>query len=134
MKELFYLDEDLIIKLNKDAIKLFGVKKGDKHELLSFRKLSKAVNDYESFEGDFYDKAVMLLKGIVKAHAFASANRRTAFLAVTYFANRNKQKVFIDDNPHNSKIMIGIRENYYTDKELKEWIENGKKIKEFKRY
>ena len=38
----------------------------------------------------------------------------------------------IEDNPSQARIMTGVREGFYTDKELKEWIEHGK-IKEFKR-
>lgn len=121
MKDLVYLDEEIIIQLNIDALKLFETKKGDSHKLLSYSKLHNAVLICEEFEGDFYDKAVILLKGIVKAHAFASGNRRTAFLVVNYFGDINKQKIFIADNPSNSKVMIGIRENYYSHEELKKW-------------
>ncbi len=36
------------------------------------------------------------------------------------------------NNIKNSKIMIGIRENYYSNNEIKNWIKNGK-IRKFER-
>ncbi len=44
----------------------------------------------------------------------------------------NGERFYIPDTEHNVKIMIGIRENYYIQKEIKEWIKHGK-IKAFKR-
>jgi len=41
-------------------------------------------------------------------------------------------KFNIPDTINNVKVMIGIRENYYSQNEIKEWIKNGK-IKKFKR-
>lgn len=125
-----YLDIEHIIFFNKEALRIWKVKKGDKHEILSYAKLLKVINDYKELEGDFYDKAVHLIKGITKAHAFASGNRRTAIISVVIFALENKQKVFIPDNPTNSRVLLGIRYNYYTDEEIKEWIKHGK-IKEY---
>jgi death-on-curing family protein len=86
----------------------------------------------ENKEGDLYDKAIVLLKGLVQKHPFASGNRRTAFIAAKDFVMSNKGKFGIQDDPKNAKVMQGAREKYYSDEELKEWIRNGK-IREFKR-
>jgi prophage maintenance system killer protein len=69
---------------------------------------------------------------IIKYHAFASGNRRTAFIVTKYFLSKNKGKIKIKDDPTNAKVMQGIRENYYTIEEIKEWIKNGQ-IKPFER-
>ena len=44
----------------------------------------------------------------------------------------NDENVKIPDDPSNSCVMTGIREGYYSDAEIKEWIQHGK-IREFKR-
>ena len=62
---------------------------------------------------------------IVQKHAFASSNRRTAFVAAKDFLIKNRAKFNIKDDALNSKIMIGIREGYYADSEIKEWIKHG---------
>ncbi len=73
-----------------------------------------------------------MLKGLIQKHAFASGNRRTAFLATKYFLQENKEKFGPKDDSSKSKVMIGIREQYYSDEEIKEWLKNGK-VKEFSR-
>ena len=69
---------------------------------------------------------------MIKQHAFASGNRRTAFIITKHFLTINGKEFNITDNPDFAQIMTGIRENYYTDEEIKNWIQHGT-IKEFKR-
>ncbi len=72
------------------------------------------------------------MKELIKSHAFSSGNRRTAFIATKYFILENKAKFKIKNVESNARIMQGIRENYYSLNEIKEWIKNGE-IKPFKR-
>ena len=72
------------------------------------------------------------MKGIISAHAFASGNRRTAFLTTKGFLFVNKAKFKIKNDPMYAKVMTGIREGYYSDDEIVGWLKNGK-IREFKR-
>lgn len=72
------------------------------------------------------------MKELVQRHAFASSNRRTAFITAVDFVRSNNGKFRIADNPLNAKVMLGIRENCYSDEEIMEWIRNGK-IREFER-
>lgn len=44
----------------------------------------------------------------------------------------NDAKLGISDDAQNARVMTGIREGYYSDGEIKEWIENGR-IKKFER-
>ena len=132
MNNLDYPTENLIIEYNALAITMFEVKKADKSEVMSRTKISFAINECKKKEGDIYDKAAVLLKGLIKAHAFASGNRRTAFIATLDFVKQNKGKFNIKDEPHNAKVLTGIREGYYSHDDIKEWIKNGK-IKKFER-
>ncbi len=132
MNKIYYPSVERIIEFNALVLTLISVKKADQPHVLSQVKLMEVVDACKSKEGDIYDKAVLLLKGLIKKHAFASGNRRTAFLVVKGFLLENKAKFYIKDDLLNAKIMTGIRENYYSDEEIKEWIKNGK-IKEFKR-
>lgn len=90
------------------------------------------MDDCEEYEGDIFDKAVILLKGLIQKHPFASGNRRTAFIVTKYFLQINNKKFGIKDQEKQARVMQGIRERYYSDNEIKEWIKNGK-IREFKR-
>ena len=69
---------------------------------------------------------------MIQKHPFASGNRRTAFIAVKDFLLKNNELLGIKDNPEQARIMIGIRENFYKDEELKEWLKHGK-IRKFER-
>ena len=124
--------ENKIIELNILILTLIKVKKADQAKVLSKVKILKILHNCEQEIGDIYDKAAVLMIGLVKEHPFASGNRRTAFIATKYFIKENNGKFNIKDNPEYAKVMLGIRENYYSHQEIKEWIKNGK-IKAFKR-
>lgn len=130
--KILYQMRAQIIEYNVIALEILKIKKADKSKVLSLKKIDEALEECKQVEGDIYDKAVVLLTGLIKKHPFASGNRRTAFIAIKDFLLMNKAKFGIKDDPNNAKIMLGIRENFYSKKELKEWIHHGK-IREFKR-
>jgi death-on-curing family protein len=131
-KDLAYLTVEKVIEYNILAINLIKIKKADKAEVLSRSRLIEVVEGCKELKGDVYDKAVFLLKGLIQKHSFASGNRRTAFIAVKDFLLSNGEKFGVADNPEQAKIMTGIRENFYKDEELKEWLRHGK-IRKFER-
>ncbi|MBI3034361.1 Fic family protein [Candidatus Woesearchaeota archaeon] len=82
-------------------------------------------------EGDIFDKAVTLLKGLIQAHPFESGNRRTAYVVAESFIKLNGGNSK-SDNGKNARTLQGIREGYYTDAEIRKWFIKGE-IREFKR-
>lgn len=131
-KEPVYLTVERIIEYNILAIKIIQVKKSDKAEVLSRSRLMEIVEGCKEENGDIYDKAVVLLKGLVKKHPFASGNRRTAVISVKDFLLLNEETFGIKDDPDQARVLVGVRENFYKDEELKEWLKNGK-IRKFER-
>ena len=131
-KEIIYPTTEKIIEYNALALVLIKVKKADKPHILSKSRLVEIIEGCKKAEGDTYDKAVYLLKRLIQQHPFASGNRRTAFIATKDFVIINKMRFGIKDDPKQAKVMTGIREGFYTDDEIKEWIKNGK-IREFTR-
>ena len=132
IKRTKYLGIQEIIEFNILALTLIKTKKADKSELLSYQKLKQIVAGCKKLRGDAYDKSVYLLKNMIQQHPFASGNRRTAFVITKHFLLSNNIEFNIADNPGYARIMTGIREHYYTDDEIKNWISNGQ-IREFKR-
>ena len=130
--ELIYPTLEQIIEYNFLVLEMIKVKKADEPKVLSRSKIVDVINGCKAHEGDVYDKAIILLKGLIQKHPFASGNRRTAFIVTKDFVITNKHKFGIKDEPSHAKTFQGIREDYYTDQEIKEWIKYGK-IKEFKR-
>ncbi len=127
-----YPTPEKIIEYNMLVLNMVRVKKADRVEVLSRARIVKVVNQCKGIDGNIYDKAVCLIKGLIQEHCFASGNRRTAFVTAKDFVNSNGERFRIKDDPKYARIMQGIRENYYTDEEIKGWIENGE-IKRFKR-
>jgi death-on-curing family protein len=117
---------------NTIAIEMFRKSKQDRAKTISLSYIQKAIDKVKMNPGDIYDKAALLLYELTRVHAFESGNKRTAFLTTKKFVLKNEGKFNIPDTINNVKVMIGIRENYYSQNEIKEWIMNGK-IKKFER-
>ena len=132
MAKIVYPTTDKVVEINKIVLEKIKIKKADKPVLLSYNALKEAIESCENRHGDIYDKAACLLKGIVQKHPFASGNRRTAFVATEDFLVENKAEAKFKNSPEEAKIFKGIRERYYTDEEIVNWIKKGE-IREFKR-
>ena len=130
--EINYPTVEHIIEFNHLALALVKVKKADKPVVLSKPKLLEIFEECQNAQGDVYDKAVVLLNGIVKKHPFASGNRRTAILVTKDFLHDNNAVLGIKDEPGQARVLLGIREGFYTNEEIKEWIKHGK-IRSFER-
>ena len=117
IKEIVYLTTTKVGEFNLLAINIIKAKKADRFAILNKAKLIGIINDCEELEGDVYDKAVCLLKGIIQKHPFASGNRRTAFIACKDFLELNGAEIKISDEPSQAKTMQGIRENFYDDED-----------------
>lgn len=120
-----------IIETNKRLLADIKIKRADKHEVLARTKIEKAIKVTKEIKGDIYDKASELLKQLIQAHPFASGNRRTAFIVSENFLISNGRASSVGDN-FEAYILQGIRENYYTNKDIKNWLIYGK-IHRFKR-
>lgn len=132
MEKLIYPSENKIIENNFLGLQLIKVKKADQSKVLSHSKIEDIIKECKNKEGDVYDKAVILLKEIVRKHPFSSGNRRTAFIPAKEFLLNNNHQFNINDDPSYARVMLGIREDFYSDDELKDWIKNGK-IRKFER-
>ena len=132
MDLLNYPSVEEIQYYNTIAIEMFRKSKHDEAKIISFSYIEKAIEKVKNKHGNLYDKAALMLYELTRIHAFESGNKRTAFLTTKKFVIKNEGKFNIPDSTHNVKVMIGIRENYYSLNEIKEWIKNGK-IKEFRR-
>ncbi|HIH19805.1 TPA: type II toxin-antitoxin system death-on-curing family toxin [Candidatus Micrarchaeota archaeon] len=132
LESVIYPSVEKIIEYNLLAISLIKAKKGDKAQVLSKERLASLLEECKTLNGDVYDKAVFLLASLIRKHPFASGNRRTAFIVTKAFLIENGVSFNVKDDPSQARVMTGIREGYYSNEEIKEWIQHGK-IREFKR-
>ena len=109
-KRIIYPTIEEIVTTNKKVLEINKAKKADKHEVLSYQKISDIIKKVKSKKGNIYSKAAVLLKELTLAHAFASGNRRTAFTVTANFIYKN-EKIFLTkkDNKENFEIFKKIR-------------------------
>jgi prophage maintenance system killer protein len=127
------LTVDEIIWMNEYVLHTFPAKRADRHEVLNYDGLLKLMVSIQRSHNHFYAKATMLLIGLIRGHFFASGNRRTALQAVGTFATLNRRKVYIWRIRFIRQVLIGIREQYYSDEEIKMWVKQGD-IRPFNRF
>ena len=132
MDLLNYPTVEEIQYFNTIAIEMFRKSKHDEAKTINVSYIEKAVEKVKNKQGNIYEKAALIMYELTRIHAFESGNKRTAFLTTKKFVIKNEGKFNIPDSTDNVKVMIGIRENYYSLDEIKEWIKNCK-IKEFRR-
>lgn len=132
MKTMIYPTTERIIEYNLLVLNIIKVKKADKPEVLNKQKIIDIVKQCKELNGDIYDKAAFLMMSLIQQHPFASGNRRTAFIVTKDFLMTNKGKFKIKDDPKYARVMLGIREKFYKDGEIKEWLRTGD-INEFRR-
>src|SRR3989338_3147794 len=121
MATLRYLTPEKVEEYNTLVLSMLKIKKADRPMLLSRKRLLMVLEGCKEAEGDLYDKAAVLLTGIIQKHPFASGNRRTAFIAAKAFIVVNGGRFMLKDEPAQAHIMVGIREGYYAHQEVKEW-------------
>ena len=132
MEKIVYPTPEKIIEYNLLVLSIIKVKKADKPKVLSRSKIVDVIEDCKNLDGDIYDRAVFLMKSLVQKHPFASGNRRTAFIVTKDFLIANHSMFNIKDDPRYARVMVGVRERFYKDEEIKQWILAGE-IREFKR-
>ena len=121
-----------IIEINRKVLQEIKVKKADRSALMPLGEkiLENIIEAAKHKDGDMYDKAVILLKGLIQKHPFESGNRRTALVTTASFLEVNGEKLNIT---HDISILQGIRERYYKEEEIKKWLQGGE-MREFKRW
>lgn len=130
--EIIYPTTEEIINYNKYVLEKIKVKKADAPKVLSELKLREIISKCENLKGDVYDKASLLLEGLIQGHVFASGNGRTALFITIKFLLDNKAEPMIKNEAKYAKVLTGIREGFYSRIQIKNWLKNGQ-IQEFSR-
>jgi death-on-curing family protein len=132
MSEIIYPSVEELMEVNKLVLEEIRVSKHDKIGVLPSGMviLGGIVKNTKDEEGDVFDKAIVLLKGIIQRHPFDSGNRRTGIVSAAAFLEVNGKKLEIMEE---TDYIQGVRERYYKDSEIKKWMKGGK-IREFDRF
>lgn len=122
-RKITYPDVDSIKYINK-IVNLMSIRKADQYQLLMSDKfIDNIIKDVKKCKGDVYEKGALLLKNLIKAHGFASGNKRTAFITLTYFLTKNRGKVRFKNFDEVEKILRNIQ--LYDAAEISNWLRKG---------
>ena len=130
--EITYPSVEQIIEFNVLVLELIKAKKADRAEVKSKIKILHAIEACKEDIGNIYKKAAVLLLELVRMHPFASGNRRTAFIVTKDFLLENNAIFMVPNDASNARILLGVREGFYTSEEIADWLKHGK-IKPFTR-
>jgi death-on-curing family protein len=126
-----YLNEEDLIRINKSVLN-FKQKKADSHSILKPGALHNVVEKHKTTSGDTYDIAADVMRDVVQAHPFASGNKRSGLMSAATFLHNNKLTMNKEVSKADPNVLIGVKENYYTHRELRDWLQHGD-IRRFKR-
>ncbi len=125
--DIKYLTLEESIESNRRVLKEINVRKADRHEVLAKVALTGILDAVEKLPGDVFDKATTLLTELIRKHCFGIGNKRTAYAATHLFLKANGKQLNAVQDP---RILIGIREGFYNNGEIKNWLK-GNAIREF---
>ncbi|TGA98970.1 type II toxin-antitoxin system death-on-curing family toxin [Sporolactobacillus shoreae] len=129
MKEILFLSENDLIFINSILIKKYTPSEqiGVKEPSL----LNSAVNrpKQSAFGQDaystIYEKAAALFQSVVQNHPFYNANKRTGFVGMVTFLNKNNIRFdATDDEVIDFTVRISDQQNKIGIAEASTWIEN----------
>jgi len=126
---IVYPSVEELIETNKRVLREIRAKRADRHHVLSRPSLEATLRQVKLEGNDLYEKAAILLTQLVRSHAFASGVRRTAYVASISFLRANGEHPSVI---HDSKILTGIREGFYTMDEVVNWL-RGNVVRKFVR-
>ena len=117
-------DTNEIISINKSILEEFPQKKADRHHVLSYAKIAIAVQHANEHQ-EPYAVAAELLVQLVRAHAFASGNKRTSFFCARNVLASVGAPFNILDKAENARVLIGVREGFYNQTDIEKWLRTG---------
>ena len=128
-KRLWYPKIMDIKENNQRVLGIYQASKADRHKMTGSYNLPPVLKEVKSNKGDVYEKASILLRGINKAHAFSSANKRTAYFTANEFIARNEGFLIAKKRDNQREISVKVREGRIADKEIANWLKYADKNK-----
>lgn len=126
-KRLWYPKINDIVNNNKKVIEIHKETKAERHQIRGTYNLPKVIKEAKRTKCDVDCKAAILLRGINQAHAFGSANKRTAYFTANQFICKNKGYLLAKKREKQKEIAIKVREGRITDKEIAHWLKYADK-------
>jgi death on curing protein len=122
MAEPLWMDQDLLVSLHDEILRVTGGASGVRDEGLLNSALARPVNRY-AYEGvvDIVELAATYAVGIASNHPFVDGNKRAAFMALGLFLEDNGLRL-IAAQADATEAMIGVAHGEIDISALTAWL------------
>jgi death-on-curing family protein len=123
VKDFVYPSKEFVVFVN-EIVSVMSARKADRHKILRSDAFIDAILDeVQNMDGDLFEKAARLLMRFIKAHGFASGNKRTAFIVATHFISANGGRARIKNFEQAEKVLKNVRR--FETSDIVEWLRKG---------
>jgi len=122
MSEPLWMDQDLLVRLHDELLRVTGGASGIRDEGLLNSALARPVNRY-AYEGvaDIVELAATYAVGIASNHPFVDGNKRAAFMALGLFLEDNGLRLTATQDAA-TEAMLGVARGEVDIPTLIEWL------------
>lgn len=122
MSEPLWMDQDLLVRLHDELLRVTGGASGIRDEGLLNSALARPVNRY-AYEGvaDIVELAATYAVGIASNHPFVDGNKRAAFMALGLFLEDNGLRLTATQDDA-TEAMLGVARGEVDIPTLIEWL------------
>jgi len=122
MSEPLWMDQDLLVRLHDELLRVTGGASGIRDEGLLNSALARPVNRY-AYEGvaDIVEMAATYAVGIASNHPFVDGNKRAAFMALGLFLEDNGLRLTATQDDA-TEAMLGVARGEVDIPTLIEWL------------
>ena len=122
MSEPLWMDQDLLVRLHDELLRVTGGASGIRDEGLLNSALARPVNRY-AYEGvaDIVEMAATYAVGIASNHPFVDGNKRAAFMALGLFLEDNGLRLTATQDDA-TEAMLGVARGEADIPTLIEWL------------
>jgi len=121
-KRTWYPSVNDIKNYNQKVLNIYRATKADHHEILSESKLKESLVAAKKQKGSIEDKAASLMLSLNQAHAFGSANKRTAYFSANKMLWKNKNYSLAIKRDKQKEFAVKVREGKASDKEIAKFL------------
>lgn len=120
-----------VLAIEATLIELYGGTEGVRDISLVESALARPQASFGGYEAypTLFEKAAVLLQGLIKNHGFVDGNKRTGVAAMSIFVTLNGRKLSVTDSQL-EKLAVKVATDELNIEEIASWLKkHSKKIK-----
>ncbi|MEX2012676.1 MAG: type II toxin-antitoxin system death-on-curing family toxin [Patescibacteria group bacterium] len=114
-----------VLAIHETLVQLYGGSAGVRDITLVESALARPQAGFGGYEAypTLFDKAAVLMQGLIKNHGFVDGNKRTGTAVAAIFIKLNGHKLGATDTQLEN-LAVNVAEDKYSTEELAAWLKN----------